>query len=78
MRSNRTSLASHINEHARSLQFATDPVGDSRPIHPDIDRPALPELWRENLRKREQKQPSKKKPEGKQHPPSDHQIDDFA
>lgn len=75
MRSSRTNPASHISR--RPLWFATDPVGDSRPIHPDIDRPALPELWRENLRKREQK-PSKKKPEGKQYPPSDHQIDDFA
>lgn len=77
MRSNRT-LASHTSERIRPLQFATDPVADSRPIHPDIDRPALPELWRENLRKREPKKPLKKKPEDKQHPPSDHRIDDFA
>lgn len=77
MRSNGTP-ASHINERIRPLRFATDPVGDSRPIHPDIDRPALPELWRENLRKREQKKPAKKKPGEKQYPPSDHRIDDFA
>jgi hypothetical protein len=54
-----------------------DRVGDSSAVRPDIDRPTLPELWRENLLKRERKKPAQKKPENKQPLPDNH-IDDFA
>ena len=75
MRSNTARL--HLQTECISpLGFATDPVGDTRPIYPNIDRPALPELWRENLRKRERK-PQKKNPKDK-HLPPERRIDDFA
>lgn len=80
MRSN-TARYSPLAIDIRSLHFArdtVDEVGNALSIHPDIDRSTLPELWRENLRKREQKKPPAKKPEDKRHPVSDHRIDDFA
>ena len=78
MRSNMPCQDVHANERSSPLYFATDPVGDGRPIYPDIDRPVLPELWRENLRKRERKKYPKKPPENKHTPDPDHRIDDFA
>lgn len=54
-----------------------DRIGDPSAVRPDIDRPALPELWRENLLKRERKKPPQKKPENKL-PQPDNRIDDFA
>jgi hypothetical protein len=77
MRSNTTGLHFHPSERKMPMRCATDPIGDSHPIQPDIDRPALPELWRENLRKRERKQQQKKKPENRPFSP-EHRIDDFA
>lgn len=80
MRSN-TARHHTYTTNIRSLRFArdtVDEVGNAFSIRPDIDRSTLPELWRENLRKREQKKPPPKKPEDRQHPTSDHRIDDFA
>ena len=54
-----------------------DRVGDSSAVRPDIDRPTLPELWRENLLKRERKKPPQKKPENRR-PEPDNRIDDYA
>jgi hypothetical protein len=64
MRSNTTGLHFHPSERKMPMRCATD-------------RPALPELWRENLRKRERKQQQKKKPENRPFSP-EHRIDDFA
>ena len=62
-----------------SIKIAADidKVGDSSLVRPDIDRPTLPELWRENLLKRERKKPPQKKPENRR-PEPDNRIDDYA
>lgn len=53
-------------------------IGNAYSIRPDIDHPALPELWRENLRKRSPKKKAPEKKPGEKATPSGHRIDDFA
>lgn len=59
---------------------ATDSIGivsDSVPVHPDDRHPSLDDFKQKNKRKPRSEQPPEK-PEGKQHPDSDHQIDEYA